>query len=598
MRNADIILGIIRERGTRGLPLEDIYRQLYNPTLYLLAYARLYANKGAMTRGVTSETVDALSLRKIEQLIDDLRHERYRWTPVRRTYVPKKNGKLRPLGIPSWTDKLLQEVIRLILEAYYEPQFSCHSHGFRPGRGCHTGLGAIEQTWTGTKWYIEGDIRACFDSLDHTVLVDTLREKLHDNRFIRLIQALLIAGYLEDWRHHPTLSGCPQGGVCSPILSNIYLDRLDRYVTETLLPAYTRGEKRQHSPRYNTLRVREHYSRKRGQQDRAQELRRQRQRLPARDPLDPAYRRLRYVRYADDFCLGFAGPKEEAEAIKHQLKTFLHDHLKLELSEEKTLVTHASTHAARFLGYELRVQYRDDKRDQTDRRCINGHVGLRVPAQVIAHKCALYMRRGKPHHRTDLVVDTDFSILARYQAEYRGVVQYYLLAQNVSWLWRLHWVMRRSLLKTLAHKHKCSVAKIACKYQARVETPHGPMKCLQVTVPRAGKQPLVARFGGLPLHRQPRAVLTDLLVTNKRKPARSELLRRLLANACECCGSTDQVEVHHIRKLADLNRPGQAAKPWWVRLMAARRRKTLVVCRACHQAIHAGRPPRQPLGAG
>jgi retron-type reverse transcriptase len=200
MRTADTILGIIRDRGRRGLPLEDIYRQLYNPGLYLPAYARLYANEGALTRGATSETVDAMSLGKIERLIDALRQERYRWTPVRRTYVPKKNGKLRPLGIPPWSDKLLQEVIRLILDAYYDPQFSAYSHGFRPGRGCHTALRDMEHTWTGTKWFIEGAIHACFDRLDHQVLVAILREKLHDNRFIHLIQGLPAAGYLEDWR--------------------------------------------------------------------------------------------------------------------------------------------------------------------------------------------------------------------------------------------------------------------------------------------------------------------------------------------------------------------------------------------------------------
>jgi group II intron reverse transcriptase/maturase len=597
MRNADTILGVIRGRGKRGLPLEDIYRQLYNPSLYLLAYARLYANKGAMTRGVTSETVDAMSLGKIEHLIDALRHERYRWTPVRRTYVPKKTGKLRPLGIPPWSDKLLQEVIRLILDAYYDPQFSPYSHGFRPDRGCHTALRDMEHTWTGTKWFIEGDIHACFDSLDHQVLVAILQEKLHDNRFIRLIQGLLAAGYLEDWRHHPTLSGCPQGGVCSPILSNIYLDRLDTFVTDVLLPAYTRGEERQRSAQYNTLRVREQYYRKRGNRARAEALHKQRQRIPERDPLASHYRRLRYVRYADDFCLGFAGPKAEAEEIKLRLKTFLREQLTLELSEEKTLITHASTQAAQFLGYELVVQYCDSKRDHTGRRCINGHLSLRVPARVIEQKCMLYMRKGTPQHRMALVGDTDFSIVARYQSEYRGVVQYYLLAQNVYWLWKLHWVMRTSLLKTLAHKHQCSVAKMAQRYHTLVATPHGLMTCLQITVPRDGKPPLVARFGGISLHRQPLAVLTDLLLTNKRKPARSELLKRLLANMCEVCGSAEQVEVQHIRKLADRNKPGQAAKPWWVRMMAARRRKTLVVCRECHHDIHAVRPRRQPLGA-
>ena len=255
MRSAEQILGIIRERGKRGLPLEDIYRQLYNPTLYLMAYARLYSNEGAMTRGTTSETVDGMALAKIMQLIDDLRHERFRWTPVRRTYIVKKNGKLRPLGLPTWTDKLLQEAIRLILEAYYEPQFSPHSHGFRPDRGCHSALREMEQTWTGTKWYVEGDIAQCFDRLDHRVLVTLLREKLHDNRFIRLIQQLLEAGYLEEWTYHPTLSGSPQGGVVSPILSNIYLAQLDKYVEQEVLPRYTQGEKRQRNPVYNTLRV-------------------------------------------------------------------------------------------------------------------------------------------------------------------------------------------------------------------------------------------------------------------------------------------------------------------------------------------------------
>jgi hypothetical protein len=432
--------------------------------------------------------------------------------------------------------------------------------------------------------------------LDHQILVNILQEKFHDNRFIQLLQWLFQAGYVEEWRYHPTLSGSPQGGVVSPILSNIYLDKLDAYVEQELLPAYTRGEQRQRNPLYNRLRVREQYYRKQGNRKKALELRRERQKLPERDPLDPDYRRLRFVRYADDFCLGLAGSKEEAEAIKRRLKAFLQESLKLELSEEKTLITHASTQSAHFLGYELTVQYRDDKRDQTDRRSINGHVSLRVPAKVIENKCALYMRKNKPHHRAELMSDDDFSIIARYQSEYRGLVQYYQLAQNVSWLWKFHWVVRSSLLKTLAHKHKRSVTKMVRTYQATIETPFGHMKCLEKIVPREGKKPLVARFGGIPLRRQPHAILMDLPVTIKRKPARNELLKRLLANTCELCQSTDQVEVHHIRKLADLGKQGQAEKPHWVRVMAARRRKTLIVCRQCHQAIHAGKPTRKPLG--
>jgi group II intron reverse transcriptase/maturase len=225
MRDADTILTIIRERGGRGLPLEDVYRQLYNPALYLRAYGRIYRNDGAMTHGVTAETVDGMSLEKIQAIIESLKAERYRWTPVRRTYIEKKGStKLRPLGIPTWSDKLLQEVVRSLLEAYYEPQFSPSSHGFRPGLGCHTALTTIQRRWSATTWFIEGDISKCFDNLGHSTLLAILSEKIHDNRFLRLIENLLKAGYLEDWKYGHTFSGTPQGGVASPILSNIYLD--------------------------------------------------------------------------------------------------------------------------------------------------------------------------------------------------------------------------------------------------------------------------------------------------------------------------------------------------------------------------------------
>jgi group II intron reverse transcriptase/maturase len=350
MRNADTILGVLRERGRRRLPLEDIYRQLYHRDLYLRAYGRIYRNDGAMTPGSTPETVDAMSLEKIEAIIGLLRLERYRWTPVRRTYIPKKSGQWRPLGIPTWSDKLLQEVIRSLLEAYYEPQLSPHSHGFRPDRGCHTALGEITQPWRGVQWYSEGDLVQCFDRLDHTVLRSILSDQLHDNRFLQLLAGLLQAGYLEDWKHHATLRGSPQGGVVSPILSNIYLDRLDQLVETGLRPAYNRGDRRKPYPPYMALRNAARRQRDAGCPEEARQLRRQAQRMASRDPDDPDFRRLWYVRYADDFLLGFSGPREEAEQIKQHLQEFLQSRLKLELSQDKTLITHARTEAARFLG--------------------------------------------------------------------------------------------------------------------------------------------------------------------------------------------------------------------------------------------------------
>jgi group II intron reverse transcriptase/maturase len=579
MQNAETVLSVLRERGRRGLPCNELYRQLFNPHLYMLAYGRVYSNDGAMTPGACGETADGMSLGKIGRIIDALRHERYRFQPVKRVYIPKKNGKLRPLGLPSWSDKLVGEVIRLLLEAYYEPRFSGRSHGFRPGRGCHTALTEVAVSWTGTTWFVEGDISDCFGSLDHEIMVRILAEKIHDNRFLRLLRNMLQAGYLEEWEWNATLSGAPQGGVASPVLSNIYLDRLDKFVETVLIPEYTRGVSRAPSPAYREVRNAIKRAWYRGDRAAVRELRQQLRGLPSGDPQDPGFRRLRYARYADDHLLGFTGPKAEAEEIKARLAAFLRDDLKLELSREKTLITHARTGAARFLGYEITVQH------SCDRPHASGSIALRVPLAVIKAKCAPYLAHGQPERRTELMNHIDLAIISTYGAEYRGLVQYYLLAGDVWRLNRLEWVASTSLLKTLAAKHGSTVTKMARKYKARIDTPHGPRTCFEASAERAGRKPLVARFGGIPLTRHKKAVLTD----RQSVPAtgRKELITRLLANRCEWCDRRALVEVHQVRKLADLIKPGRP-QPAWAHLMATMRRKTLVVCSACHQAIHAG----------
>ena len=588
MQQAETVLNVIRERGERELPLENIYRLLYNRNLYLRAYGRIYSNQGATTKGVTAETVDGMSLAKIDRIIEALRYERFRWTPVRRVNIPKPNGKTRALGLPTWTDKLLQEVIRMILEAYYEPQFSDRSHGFRPHRGCHTALSNVVNYWSGVRWFVEGDIKGCFDNIDHEVLLSVLGEKLHDNRFLRLLKYLLKAGYVEDWQYGRTLSGTPQGGIVSPILANVYLDRLDKYVENMLIPAHTDGSDRRDNREYTRLLKQAAYQRKRGNHAKALQLRKQMQQLPSRDPYDPGYRRLRYVRYADDFVLGFIGPKAEAEQIKESLETFLRDSLKLELSREKTHITHATSQAARFLGYELVNQQAHDQFDQRGRRSVNGRIGLRVPAKVIEQHCQAYMKNGKPIHRSMLIHDEDYSIVDRYQSEFRGVVEYYKLAMNVSHFGRLQWIMEWSLAKTLAAKHKTTCRKVFRSYKSSVPTDHGPRKCLKVIKEQGnGKPPKVTQFGGIPLKRNRQAVLVDQQPQRYRTD-RNELIKRLLADKCEMCDSTVKVEVHHIRALRDLNVKGQREKPKWVQTMAARKRKTLAVCRTCHMGIHQG----------
>lgn len=586
MRTAESVLNIIHERGQRGLPVERLYRQLFRRDLYLRAYAKLYRNAGALTAGVTEETVDGMSLAKIDSVIAALRREAYRWTPVRRTYIPKKNGKLRPLGMPTWSDKLLQEVIRSLLEAYYEPQFSYRSHGFRPGRGCHTALREIQTVGKGTKWFVEGDLSKCFDSIDHSVLMDVLGEKVRDNRFLRLIRNLLDAGYMEDWRFNDTYSGVPQGGVISPLLSNLVLDKLDKYVESQLIPAYSRGQRRKTNREYVRLTVAASRARKRGDHERAKALMREARQLPSRETDDAHYRRLWYVRYADDFLLGFIGPKREAEEIKQKIAAYLRDELKLELNQDKTLITHARDGRAKFLGYEVHTMHADDQRDRRGQRGINGGIGLRVPRSVVNEHCARYMRYSKPAHRPKLLNDSAYSIVARYQAEYGGLVQYYRLAYNLHTLQRLKWVAETSLVRTLANKLRTTGRKIYRRYGTRITTADGTYKVLQVVVPREGREPLEAHFGAIPLRRNPWAAIVESehIVWS----GRSELLDRLLAQQCELCGGLDDIEVHHIRKLADLGRPGRS-RSRWMEVMAARRRKTLVVCRACHDEIHHGR---------
>ena len=584
-RTADTIGGIIRDRGRRRLPLEDIYRQLFNRHLYLRADGRLSWNKGTMTPGSTAETVDAMSLEKLEAIIDALRHERYRWTPVRRTYIPKKSGTRRALGLPTWSAKLWQEVIRSIPEAYYEPQFSRYSHGFRPGRGCHTALGEITKHWRGVKWDIEGDITQCFESLDHQVLLAILREQLHDNRLLRLIANLLKAGDLEEWRFNATLSGVPQGGVVSPILSSLYLDRLDQFVETGLRPTHNRGDRRQNYPPYKALLKAAWAKRKQGDPQGAKALRHQAQHLPSRDPNDPGFRRLWYGRYAADWLLGVSGPRCEAQQIKRHLAEFLRDTLKLELSQEKTLITHARTHGARFLGYDIVTRDADEKRDHRRQRCINGAPGLKVPRAVLRAKCARYRRYGKPRHLPARLQEPAYTVVTHYQAEYRGVVQDYLLAFKVHRLWALHRVMELSLAKTLADKYRTRVNQVFRRYQRTVRTPHGTHKVLEVSVSQdMARKPRVARFGGIELRWQKHTHLNDhpVEVFN----SRSEVGQRLLAQGCELCGATEHCQVHHVRKLADLHRPGRREKPLWVRRMAARHRKTLVVCQPCPEAIH------------
>src|SRR5438552_732141 len=367
----------------------------------------------------------------------------------------------------------------------------------------------------------------------------------------------------------------------SPVMSNIYLHRLDEFVETVLIPEYTRGRIRKQDTGYARVRAARDRAHKRGDHASARELRKQLRGMPSGDPHDPGFRRLHYARYADDTLLGFTGPRAEAEQIKQRLAAFLHDDLKLELNEDKTLITHARTQAASFLGYQVTVQH------SRDRPAVNGVVRLRVPRPVIKAKCAPYLKHGKPERRAELMNLPDSLIISTFGAEYRGIVQYYLLASDVWRLARLRWAAETSLLKTLAARHRSTVTAMARKHRATITTPHGPRACFQATVERPGRKPLVTRFGGIPLKRQKKSAIADRLPAPPTR--RKELTQRLRTRRCEWCDTTAEVEIHQVRKLADLARTGRP-QPWWAQLMSQMRRKTLVVCASCHQAIHHGHP--------
>ena len=542
-----------------------------------------------------------MSLKRIRDIIEQLRQEKFRFRPSRRTYVPKKSGGSRPLGLPNFSEKLVQEVLRMVLEAYYEPRFRNSAHGFRPGRGCYSALTDIHHKFGGTTWFIEGDIRGCFDNLDRQVLMGILSRDIQDGRLLNLIRMGLEAGYMEDWKYNRTCSGVPQGGVLSSLLSNIYLHELDAFIEDVLSPQYTRGKKRALNVEYIRLRDGTRYARQKGNDQKAQELERQRRQLPSQDTQDPNYRRLKYCRYADDFILGFIGPKSEAEAIKGAISAFLREKLHLEMSASKTLITHARTEHARFLGYAISIYQADTRLTPAlcggklvKRRNLNGSVRLGIPYGAVDQWAKRYQRNGKPIQEAIILHYSDAQIIELYQQRFRGLAEYYKYAADRDQLGKLKYVMEVALTKTLANKFRTSVSRIYRKYQGTHTVDGYTYKTLQVEVPTKngistiywGGISQVIKPGNESIHDAIR-LENGALVYQK-----SDLIQRLQMSACELCGSQEDCQVHHIHKLSDLRKrwQGRKEKPMWAKTMIAIRRKTLVVCGRCHADIHAGRP--------
>lgn len=600
MRSPERVLNSLNEHSKdSSYKFERLYRILFNEELFYVAYQKIASNGGSTTKGSDGRSIDEMSLARIETLIASLKDESYQPHPSRRVHIPKKNGKTRPLGIPAFEDKLVQEVVRMILEAIYEGHFETTSHGFRPKRSCHTALLHIQKTFSGAKWFIEGDIKGFFDNIDHDVLVGILRERISDDRFIRLIRKFLKAGYVEDWTFHNTYSGMPQGGIVSPILANIYLDKLDKYVKE-YIRHFDMGTKRRPGKESNDLAnerkrtVRKLKKIKDGTEKaalvaRLKAIEQERAAFPSGDEMDGSYRRLKYIRYADDFILGVIGSKEDALRIKEDIKSFLSESLALELSEEKTLITHTGK-SAKFLGYEITVTRNNHQRRDVQgrlRRTYGKRVRLNVSMATLRDKLLEYgameikLRNGKeiwkPKCRSGLIFNDDLEILDRYNRETVGFCNYYLIANNCVVLHNFRYIMEYSMYKTFAGKYRSTVRKINKKYRLNK----------LFTVKYEQKGVIKSRtFYKTSFKRRTTAFngSCDIEPYSIADVSRTNLTDRLKAEKCELCGATGMLIMHHVRNLKDLK-----GKESWKRLMSARKRKTIALCPSCHRLRHLGK---------
>lgn len=593
MRNPETVLESLKAHaGNAGYRYERLYRNLYNPSFYLLAYQQTYSKAGNMTAGVDKRTFDGMNVKRIHKIISSLKNHSYQPKPARRTYIPKKNGKLRPLGIPASDDKLVQQIVKLMLENIYEDTFSDASHGFRPNKSCTTALSAVKINFTGVKWFVEGDIKSYFDTVDHHILISILRRRIKDEYFISLIWKFLRAGYVENGILHVPDKGLHQGSLISPVLANIYLNEFDQYI-ESYKTSFDKGRKRRLTTEYIRIQNKEQSLRKSLKQpatsstERTEKLktlkqmRNKRISIPCSDPMDDSFRRVLYQRYADDFLIGIIGDKTDAEKIKGDISEFLHTRLHIELSEEKTLITHGKD-KAKFLGYEITIgkkgtPSKDKLGKLSDRHY--GRVKLYIPQSAWLDKLkqsgSIHIKNTagqqeiwKPRARGNLIYLPEYRIVSIYNQEILGLYQYYKIADNASVLNNYYYIMKYSMLKTLAGKHQSSVHKIMRKYfhnghiQIQYQS-NGKAKTIQLYDSGFKKQPIILR---------------------KTKPKQSqELINRLLNKHCEMCGlEHPAVASHQIRKLSDL-----AGDNKWEEKMIQMNRKTLILCPHCHKQLHA-----------
>ena len=606
VRTSSALEGISKATLKNGVRVKHLFRIMtHYPDLWMQAYANIYANRGAITKGVDETTLDGMSNERVNHLIHLLKSGEYEPKPARRTYIPKANGKLRPLGVPNGNDKLVQEVMRMLLESIYEPVFSEHSHGFRPNRSCHTALLDIGAQWKGVKWIVDMDIKGFFDNIDHEIMIECLRSKIDDEKFIGLVRSMLKAGYLDDFQFHNTYSGTPQGGIVSPLLANVVLHELDQFM-QAKQQAFNKGEKRRKNRDYWLItkqiahwRMRIDILTKRGVfefeldelRGRIRKLEAERLKHASVVMDDENYRRFHYIRYADDFAIGLVSSREEATTIYQEIEQFLKEKLKLEVAHEKSGIRALGKEGFDFLGYHLSVQLNnkrirkvegkktsDGRTSHRRFRSLKSQIMFQVPKEKVQAFCRRkgYLKGKWPEARGNLLNLSDYEIVSTYNAEMRGFINYYALAPKAR-LSVLEWIALQSLFKTLAGKHKTTVQKTVRKMKYHDDHVLRYM--------HKGVQKMLRVFKVKYQMESPS--FTDREPETIHYGNRTEILERMNAGKCEYCGKTGGFfEIHHVRKLKDIkDKKNKAA--WEIR-MVARARKTMVLCIECHDLLHAG----------
>ena len=485
-------LGVIHElsRNNPEWKHKELFRLLRKEDIWIAAYENIKGNKGALTPGVTKETLDGIGLTKLRKLQNKVLDESYQFSPIRQTWIPKAKGEKRPLGISTSNDKIVQEVIRMVLEAIYEPIFDKRSFGFRKGLAVHDALQYVETQFRWVDWVIEGDIKSAYPTIDHKRLCDILGRRIKDGRFMNLIRKSLKCGVFVNPNTLYSILGVPQGSIVSPILANIYFNELDRWVTQKAEQVYAEKSATRH-PQYKKLEYRIQKLSKqmegvgRNDQERKELIREIKRLIQQRNQtpslLDQGIE-LRYTRYTDDWIIGIRGPRQLAEQIQNELGSFLQFHLKQELHPNKTKITNLRAGKVSFLGYDIFLprnmkigKYKKQGGKQTMRRS-TPMLRFQLPVDKVIKRlkeCGYitYNKKNKIRStsKSSYTPLEDVVIVTHFKSVWLGLKNFYSGSSNRSHLQYIQYLLHISCAMTLAHRHRSSVSKIMKKHGKRLE---------------------------------------------------------------------------------------------------------------------------------